>query len=255
MNELLALGLILVLLQACPCSVPGGEQAQITGMTARDGTITENGGTTTQRVQAVSGTVTDPDPSTTDVFDGRVVIDRNGDKQYVTPVWDGEKWTFSGDMVLTRGTNAVKVSVEDENGNEIGASSPFSVNANIPARDITVTLTWNTDSTDVDMHVFDPEGNHAWYNSLTGISGGSLDLDDTDGYGPETFTMETATPGEWVVKVRYFDDHGVSAPSTATVKLTLNEQNTQTFTHTFTADQANRDDTSNDWEVIRFNMP
>ena len=140
-------------------------------------------------------------------------------------------------------------------GSGMQPSTAVWVDADIPARDITVTLTWDTDRTDIDMHVYDPEGNHAWYHALTGIPGGSLDIDDTDGFGPETFTMETATPGEWVVKVRYYNDHGVSTPTTAHVKVVEHEQTTQTFDHTFTVDQAQQDNSDNDWEVIRFNMP
>lgn len=255
MKEFLALGVVLVLLQACPCSVPDRNMGSISGMESRGGETTLDGGTTTERVQTVFGTVSDPDPSTPDVFDGKVVLERNGESQYVTPEWDGEEWSFENDMVLTHGTNSIRVHVEDEYGNEIGGSETYRVTADIPPRDITVTLTWDTDRTDIDLHVFNPGGEHAWYRSKEGISGGFLDVDDTDGYGPETFTMESATPGEWAVKVRYYDTHGVQSATTATVRVTLHEGSQQVYTHTFTSGQANRDDPSNDWEVARFTMP
>jgi hypothetical protein len=54
-----------------------------------------------------------------------------------------------------------------------------------------VVLTWDTNNTDVDLHVTDSNGNHAWYADLTGIPGAFLDHDDVDGFGPEVFTMET----------------------------------------------------------------
>lgn len=257
MKELFAAGLLLVLLQACSiCSwiTPAEPWAQITSVMDRNGVETRDGGSTTERVQTVSGTARDPNPDTP-WFDGRVVLERNGEKQFVTPELVEGIWVWSGDLVLTQGRNELKAYVEDESGVQLGRSGVYVVHANIPARDITVTLTWNTDGTDVDLHVWDPGGNHAWYGDLGGIPGGSLDIDDTDGFGPETFTAENAAPGEWVVKVRYYNNHGVEAPTMATVKVTLREGRTQTFTHVFTADQANANDPSNDWEVIRFTIP
>ncbi len=256
MKELLVFGLFAILLQACPCSVPGGESGHITGVTDNSGHVTQDGGTTTERVQTVTGTVNDPNPSTSDVFEGRVVLERNGEKQYVTPVRSEEgTWTFTGTTVLTHGTNTIDVYVEDENGNKVGGSNAYTLNANIPVRDLTVTLTWDTDGTDMDMHVYSPDEQHAWYNNKLGITGAFIDVDDTDGFGPETFTMENATAGQWVVKVRYFDNHEVQTPTNVTVKVTRHEQNTQTYTHTFTANQANQDDASNDWEATSFSMP
>ncbi|MCP4661231.1 MAG: tetratricopeptide repeat protein [bacterium] len=50
-------------------------------------------------------------------------------------------------------------------------------------------LTWETDANDVDLHVHDGRGGHAWYDQRTLPSGGELYADVTTGYGPECFTI------------------------------------------------------------------
>jgi hypothetical protein len=50
-------------------------------------------------------------------------------------------------------------------------------------------LTWETDANDVDFHIYDAEGGHAYYGRSELSSGGSLYADVTNGYGPECFTV------------------------------------------------------------------
>lgn len=50
-------------------------------------------------------------------------------------------------------------------------------------------LTWETDANDVDFHILDAKGGHAWYSSKHLPSGGDLYADVTTGYGPECFTI------------------------------------------------------------------
>jgi tetratricopeptide (TPR) repeat protein len=51
-------------------------------------------------------------------------------------------------------------------------------------------LSWETDANDVDFHIRDARGGHAYYSSMELASGGSLYADVTTGYGPECFTIE-----------------------------------------------------------------
>jgi len=53
-------------------------------------------------------------------------------------------------------------------------------------------LTWETDANDVDFHIFDGRGGHAFYSQPTLPSGGKLYADVTTGYGPECFTIRGA---------------------------------------------------------------
>lgn len=50
-------------------------------------------------------------------------------------------------------------------------------------------LNWETDANDVDLHVYDARGGHAYYSSRHLGSGGDLYADVTTGYGPECFAI------------------------------------------------------------------
>jgi hypothetical protein len=50
-------------------------------------------------------------------------------------------------------------------------------------------LSWETDANDVDFHIHDAEGAHAFYGHPDLPSGGRLYADVTTGYGPECFTI------------------------------------------------------------------
>ncbi|MCB9756390.1 MAG: AgmX/PglI C-terminal domain-containing protein [Myxococcales bacterium] len=66
-------------------------------------------------------------------------------------------------------------------------------------------MSWETDSNDVDFHIHDGQGGHAWYASKRLSSGGELYADVTTGYGPECFSIEgkpSAFPYE--IKAHYF---------------------------------------------------
>lgn len=68
-----------------------------------------------------------------------------------------------------------------------------------------VTLSWN-EANDIDLHTFGPNGQHSWYSpdSMT-IAAGELDVDDTDGFGPENFTARSLVPGTYRIAVNYFN--------------------------------------------------
>jgi tetratricopeptide (TPR) repeat protein len=50
-------------------------------------------------------------------------------------------------------------------------------------------LIWETDANDVDFHILDGQGNHAYFSSPELPTGGQLYADVTTGYGPECFTI------------------------------------------------------------------
>ena len=50
-------------------------------------------------------------------------------------------------------------------------------------------LNWETDANDVDFHIFDARGGHAFFSRPQLASGGELYADVTTGYGPECFTI------------------------------------------------------------------
>jgi len=67
-----------------------------------------------------------------------------------------------------------------------------------------VVLTWDSDGTDLDLHVIDPSGTHTWYGDRVSPTGGALDVDVTTGYGPEIFSHPAPLPGLYQVYVNYY---------------------------------------------------
>jgi hypothetical protein len=70
--------------------------------------------------------------------------------------------------------------------------------------DLRVTFTWNTDATDVDLWVIEPNGEKCFYSHNRTAAGGELSQDQTQGYGPERYQIAKAAPGEYRVVAHYF---------------------------------------------------
>ena len=70
--------------------------------------------------------------------------------------------------------------------------------------DIKVYLSWDTDRSDIDLWVTNPQGHRVWYRARKGPLGGQLFGDVTTGYGPEMFIAPQAGKGTYKVEVNYF---------------------------------------------------
>ena len=70
--------------------------------------------------------------------------------------------------------------------------------------DMVITITWNTDNTDVDLHVLEPTGEECYYSNNRTRIGGALTQDVTQGYGPEMYVLPSAPEGKYVVRAKYF---------------------------------------------------
>jgi hypothetical protein len=70
--------------------------------------------------------------------------------------------------------------------------------------DLLMTIMWNTDGTDVDMHVVEPSGEECYYQHRTTRAGGQLTRDVTQGYGPEMYVLRKAPAGEYKIRAKYF---------------------------------------------------
>ncbi|MGZ0016902.1 YfaP family protein [Yeosuana sp. AK3] len=75
--------------------------------------------------------------------------------------------------------------------------------------DIQVTLTWDNGA-DIDLHVIDTNGEEIYYAHPYSNSGGILDVDDIDGYGPENifWPANQAPNGNYQVFVHDYADNG-----------------------------------------------
>ena len=67
-----------------------------------------------------------------------------------------------------------------------------------------MTISWNTDATDVDLWVIEPDGTKCFYSHKSTKNGGELSQDQTQGYGPERYQIVNAPKGTFQVVVHYF---------------------------------------------------
>lgn len=86
-----------------------------------------------------------------------------------------------------------------------------------------ITLTW-TQANDIDLHVFYLPNQHSYF-AYRSISCGSLDYDDTDGYGPEHFISRYRVPGTYCVAVNYYGN-GTQSTNAKVVVDTFTESRT-----------------------------
>ncbi len=70
--------------------------------------------------------------------------------------------------------------------------------------DLVVTMMWNTDRTDIDLHVLEPSGEECYYKNRNTRAGGEITRDVTEGYGPEMYVMKNAPHGKYVVRANYY---------------------------------------------------
>lgn len=174
------------------------------------------------RIVAVTGEVDD-----TSV--GTVEISVNGRTQ--TANVSTSTGSFSEEVVLTSGGNTIKVSATNSYGTR---SSQVTGTCTAPPTELWVQLTWSEDHADADLYVTEPNGETAWYGDKTNSSGGFLDLDDTDGYGPEHYYISSeeghsVDSGNYTIRVHYYASHGHSGSVRAKVVVYRNETHYGTY--------------------------
>lgn len=171
------------------------------------------------RVQVLSATVKDQK-----IAGASVILQRNGE-QSITATTDTRGQASIDANVLSDGASLIIIKKE-------GYSNLV---AKCPCTDLTyalspvmrnldglrVVLTWGATPRDLDSHMVYP-GNHIYFRSKHGTSA-NLDVDDTDGYGPETVTLERKRDGEtYVYAVHDYtdrDDPGTMALSQSQAKV------------------------------------
>jgi hypothetical protein len=67
------------------------------------------------------------------------------------------------------------------------------------SNDLMITISWNTDFTDIDLHVKEPSGEECYYKHTKTEMGGMLTRDVTQGYGPEMYVLKDAKPGKYEI--------------------------------------------------------
>lgn len=91
---------------------------------------------------------------------------------------------------------------------------------NLPL-DVRVVLSWDTDNTDIDLWVTDPNGEKAFYSHPLTYQGGRMSRDFTGGYGPEEFALKQAKPGAYRIQAHFYGNRRqvLSGATTLSIKL------------------------------------
>ena len=179
---------------------------------------------TTENTMVISGTITGGAETINSTL---IFVDNN---KYTAQVVDG---AFSKEIPLLTGDNDVVILATDQDtfSNWAGFLRDTVKSTASPAA-MTVTLTWDQDNSDLDLHVQEPgtDGRHIYYSN-TGYTTGNpyLDMDNTQGYGPEhyiatesmTLPGSTNLYGTYQVRVNYYADHS-GADTTQSISWHLN---------------------------------
>lgn len=85
-----------------------------------------------------------------------------------------------------------------------------------------VVMAWDTDDTDIDLWITDPNGERASYANRLSHQGGAVSPDATGGYGPEEFSLKTAKAGKYRVEAQFYGNRQqvLSAGTTVMVRVT-----------------------------------
>lgn len=98
----------------------------------------------------------------------------------------------------------------------------------IDTADMVVMITWNTDGTDVDLHVTEPGGEICFYGNRNTRMGGRLTQDVTQGYGPEMYVLKNAESGNYLVQAKYFaSDRNRASTRTKVSVIVIEDYGTQ----------------------------
>jgi len=82
--------------------------------------------------------------------------------------------------------------------------------------DVFVAMGWDTDKTDIDLHVHEPDGTHVYFSNKCG----RFSRDFREGYGPECYFNKAAVKGLYRISATYYGSSQVSQ-STGTTSAIL----------------------------------
>ncbi|MBU0608250.1 MAG: Ig-like domain-containing protein [Armatimonadetes bacterium] len=160
----------------------------------------------------VTGTVTNLDS-------GSAAFVQNG-QESLLPVADG---AFRQVVVLQSGANDIVVRATNAAGTTLTRTITINYDTGVTGDFyFRVTFTWDqgspTNRTDMDLHVWSPSDEHCAYWDKT-IACGSLDVDNTQGFGPENFTCTGLESGLFRVAVNFFSAY-TEVPTGCVIRVT-----------------------------------
>ncbi|MBN1960424.1 MAG: DUF2135 domain-containing protein [Deltaproteobacteria bacterium] len=87
--------------------------------------------------------------------------------------------------------------------------------------DVRISLSWDTDLTDIDLWVIEPSGEKAYYGHNQTTIGGLVSRDFTQGYGPEEYVLKKAMHGTYKIETNFFGSRAQSLTGAVTLQLDL----------------------------------
>jgi hypothetical protein len=241
-----------------------------TGIIGADVPLAENGG-----VVRLVGEVNEPPPATSSPYLRVQVGDSHCSPLTFSPVsgafpiWlkDGKVTSDKGEYqewVVAPAYQQLQLDLDDVigNGNEsnlvkIDERCGVTPGPNVtPKSSFTVTLGWDKDKVDADLHVWNGENEETFYGSrLNGekrkSNYGRIDVDDRNGFGPEVFTLnEDVTTGTFTVRARYFAGPVSTATADFVVRIIRKLEDGTFADETFTASAPRRSGAESGWVDI-----
>ena len=86
---------------------------------------------------------------------------------------------------------------------------------------LVITMAWNTDNTDVDLHVLEPTGEECYYSHPNTEIGGHITRDVTGGFGPEMYTLQAPESGTYEIKARFYSSDSSRLSARTKVYVTI----------------------------------
>ena len=110
--------------------------------------------------------------------------------------------------------------------------------------DLRVTIGWDTDMSDMDLHTIDPTGEECFYQHRLTTNGGRNSFDITQGYGPEEFMVRAALNGDYKIKTHYYGQRSqkMIGPVTLYAEITTDFGRPEEKTETLMFRLASRDE-------------
>ncbi|MBF0309867.1 MAG: DUF2135 domain-containing protein [Magnetococcales bacterium] len=145
--------------------------------------------------------------------------------------------TFDRPYFFGTGSNGVEIRSQD--GSAVVRRQFYEAyNEKLRPR-LRIVLSWDSNATDIDLHVITPKGEHCFYGHRVINSGGALDVDVTTGYGPEIFAHPAPMPGTYLVYVNYFGggsywQFGEKSVTVATISVVSEEGTPDEMLRTYT---------------------
>jgi Vault protein inter-alpha-trypsin domain/Uncharacterized protein conserved in bacteria (DUF2135) len=87
--------------------------------------------------------------------------------------------------------------------------------------DLRITVDWNHNDTDIDLHIIDPNLEECFYSHAKTKIGGQMSPDMTQGFGPEEFILKKAIKGDYFVKIKYYGDRYQKVENPTFMKVTI----------------------------------